>query len=333
MNTKKDIPSLFQGIKQHGGKIVAILLLIVITLTSIFLPLGATIHTQSYQEIPKNTQFISLIDERIDDIRQEGYEVVSYSLDVDRMNAPNPVPTPTTKTIEEALQDNLDVIVASVQLKFENDSTVYSFKNEAECTAFLDQLNQIQTQGKYTITNTNQKYSTITSTTQLAAKVASVTEAKQKEQKRLEAIKIAQAKKVTVTSRGGSSLSKNKNYKAPLSYYNYISSHYGSRSRGWHTGVDFAAPCNTSIYAWKSGTVTFVGWSGGYGKFIVIDHGNGQVSRYAHCNGYAVQVGQTVSQGQVIGYVGTTGNSTGYHLHFEIQINGNFVNPLNYLSN
>ena len=333
MNTKKDVPSLFQGIKSNGGRIVAIILMIVITLTSIFLPLSATIITQSAQETPKNTQFISILDNHLDKIRNEGYEIVSYSFDVERLCAPNPVPVTTTKTIEEALQDNLDVIVASVQLMFENDDSTYSFKNEAECTAFLDQLNQIQTQGKYTITNTNQKYSTITSTTQLAAKVASVTEAKEKEKKRLEAIKIAQAKKVTVTSRSGSSLSKNKNCKAPLAYYNYISSQYGSRSRGWHTGVDFAAPCNTSIYAWKDGTVTFAGWSGSYGKMIVIDHGNGQVSRYAHCNGYAVQVGQTVSQGQVIGYVGTTGNSTGYHLHFEILINGNFVNPMNYLSN
>ena len=98
-----------------------------------------------------------------------------------------------------------------------------------------------------------------------------------------------------------------------------------------HTGVDFAAAGGTHIYAWKSGTVTFTGWSGGYGNFIIIQHNNGTVSRYAHCSGYAVSAGQTVSKGQTIGYVGTTGNSTGNHLHFEIQVNGSFVNPLNYL--
>ncbi len=99
-----------------------------------------------------------------------------------------------------------------------------------------------------------------------------------------------------------------------------------------HTGVDIIAPCNTSIYAWKTGTVIHAGWYGGYGKFIIIDHGDGMITRYGHCNSIAVSVGQTVSQGQVIGYVGSTGRSTGYHLHFEVLIGGKFVNPMNYLS-
>ena len=69
----------------------------------------------------------------------------------------------------------------------------------------------------------------------------------------------------------------------------------------------------------------------GEGDCSIIQHNDGTVSRYAHCSGFAINAGQTVSQGQTIGYVGTTGNSTGNHLHFEIQINGSFVNPLNYL--
>ena len=106
----------------------------------------------------------------------------------------------------------------------------------------------------------------------------------------------------------------------------------GNWLAGFHTGIDLAAPAGTHIYSWRSGTVTFAGWSGGYGNFIIVDHGDGFVTRYAHCSKIAVTKGQTVSQGQVIGYVGTTGNSTGNHLHFEVKVNGNFVNPRNYLS-
>ena len=98
-----------------------------------------------------------------------------------------------------------------------------------------------------------------------------------------------------------------------------------------HTGVDFAAYSGTKIYSWKSGKVTFAGWSGGYGNFIEVSHDDGTISRYAHCSKLNVSLGQIVKKGQTIGYVGSTGNSTGPHLHFEIKVNGNFVNPLSYL--
>lgn len=72
-------------------------------------------------------------------------------------------------------------------------------------------------------------------------------------------------------------------------------------------------------------------WNGDYGNFIEIKHNDGTISRYAHLSGYACSQGQTIEAGQTIGYVGSTGNSTGPHLHFEIKVNGSFVNPLNYL--
>ena len=99
-------------------------------------------------------------------------------------------------------------------------------------------------------------------------------------------------------------------------------------SRG-HTGVDYRANVGTPIYAAASGVViqTSTGWSGGYGNEIVLSHGGGVATRYAHLNRIAVSSGQTVSQGQVIGYSGNTGRSTGPHLHFEKMINGRFVNP------
>ena len=75
----------------------------------------------------------------------------------------------------------------------------------------------------------------------------------------------------------------------------------------------------------------FFGWNGGYGNYIILSHGNGITTRYAHASQLYVTAGQTVSKGQVIAAVGTTGNSTGPHLHFEVRVNGSHTNPLNYL--
>lgn len=114
--------------------------------------------------------------------------------------------------------------------------------------------------------------------------------------------------------------------------YTQISSAYGYRSRGWHNGVDFAAPKGTPIYASRSGTVTSaISLTYSYGNYVVINHGDGFSSLYAHMTYYVVSAGQYVSQGQLIGYVGSTGNSTGNHLHFTIFYNGATVNPMNYL--
>ena len=95
-----------------------------------------------------------------------------------------------------------------------------------------------------------------------------------------------------------------------------------------HTGVDIAAGCGTVIMAAKSGTVGFVGWGGNYGNFTSITHGDGYVTRYAHQSRFAVSYGDWVEKGQIIGYVGTTGNSTGCHLHYEVMLNGVFQNPI-----
>lgn len=120
-------------------------------------------------------------------------------------------------------------------------------------------------------------------------------------------------------------------WRQPCSYV-YISSSYGSRGSGWHNGVDFAASRGTPIYASRSGTVTkAVSLTYSYGNHVVINHGDGYSSLYAHMDYYVVSPGQYVSQGQLIGYVGSTGNSTGPHLHFTIFYNGSDVNPMNYL--
>lgn len=110
-----------------------------------------------------------------------------------------------------------------------------------------------------------------------------------------------------------------------------ITSYYGYRGREFHTGVDISAPYGTPVAAAESGVVTGAGYEGGYGRMITINHGGGLVTRYAHLSGYNVAVGQRVSRGEVIGYVGTSGRTTGPHLHFEVLLNGEFRNPYNYL--
>lgn len=111
----------------------------------------------------------------------------------------------------------------------------------------------------------------------------------------------------------------------------YISDTFGSNRN--HKGIDIAAPSGTAIYAAADGVVIYSGWdSGGYGNCIRIDHGNGYVTVYAHNSSMSVSVGQTVTRGEYIGGVGTTGDSTGNHCHFEVRCNGIPYNPANYIS-
>ena len=118
----------------------------------------------------------------------------------------------------------------------------------------------------------------------------------------------------------------------------YLSSPYGMRyhpisgSYTMHNGVDFAAYLGTNTYAAKSGVVTTAGWGGGWGNYVVINHGDGFSTLYAHFDSIAVSVGDIVSRGQLIGHVGSTGNSTGPHLHFTMYLNGSTVNPMLYVS-
>lgn len=110
-----------------------------------------------------------------------------------------------------------------------------------------------------------------------------------------------------------------------------VTSPFGTRWGKLHAGIDIGVPIGTPIHAAAAGTVFFCGVMGGYGNVVLVDHGNGLVSLYGHQNNLACADGQRVSAGQVIGYSGNTGHSTGPHLHFEVRRNGTPVDPMQYL--
>lgn len=110
-----------------------------------------------------------------------------------------------------------------------------------------------------------------------------------------------------------------------------VTSHFGPRWGRMHNGMDIAAPTGTPVYAAAAGKVTYADWAGTYGQLVIIDHGNGIETRYAHNSQVLVRVGDEVQRGQRIALVGSTGNSTGPHLHFEVRVNDEPQDPARWL--
>ncbi|MCQ8185834.1 M23 family metallopeptidase [Parvularcula maris] len=106
-----------------------------------------------------------------------------------------------------------------------------------------------------------------------------------------------------------------------------VTSNFGKRKRNYHTGIDIAAPKGTEVRAAKSGKVAFRGRNKKYGRLLIIDHGDGTETYYAHLAGYNIRKGKKVKAGQKIGRVGRSGRATGYHLHFELRVSGRPVDP------
>ncbi len=135
---------------------------------------------------------------------------------------------------------------------------------------------------------------------------------------------VIKGSRVVVASRGGSGT-------LGWPIRGQITSPYGKRGRGTHTGLDINGTTGQPVGAAESGKVTAAGWQGSYGKMVTIKHSNGLVTRYAHLSSIKVSVGQEVGRGDLIGLVGSTGRSTGSHLHLEVISGGSFRNPMNYL--
>jgi murein DD-endopeptidase MepM/ murein hydrolase activator NlpD len=106
---------------------------------------------------------------------------------------------------------------------------------------------------------------------------------------------------------------------------------FGGPGYEFHSGQDIEAPPGAPVVAGASGTVSFVGWQNGYGQLVIVDHGGGLTTRYGHLSHIDVELGQQVMRAQLVGKVGSTGRSTGPHLHYEVRINDQPVNPLQYL--
>ncbi len=141
--------------------------------------------------------------------------------------------------------------------------------------------------------------------------------------------------KITATSLQVAAASRSSTFSWPVS--GKVTDGYGWRThpitgkRQFHEGIDIAAQSGTAVRAAASGTVTFVGWSNGYGRLVVVSHGEGYESKYGHLSRYAVSNGAKVSKGDTLGYVGQSGDATGPHLHFEITVSKQSKNPRNYL--
>ena len=113
----------------------------------------------------------------------------------------------------------------------------------------------------------------------------------------------------------------------PTGSYSVSGWYFGDPRNPGHIGLDYRCSLGDPIYAADNGVVTYAGWSGGYGNLVKVSHGNGYVTYYAHFSAFGVGCGEPVYQGQIVGYCGSTGWSTGPHLHYEIRKNGVPQNP------
>ena len=203
----------------------------------------------------------------------------------------------------------------------ENSEEKYYVSNYEECEQILKELKEKNSQNKDSVTYILKYETELKEFTDTATAVAGL-------YKKAPTVKKNQ-KIATMKNVDYSKTSIGINLVNPV--VGTITSRFGRRSGGIHTGLDIANSSGTPIKACASGTVIYSGYKGSYGRMIVIDHGNGVQTYYAHCSKLYVSTGTYVNQGQTIASVGSTGNSTGPHLHLEIRVHGVAKNPQNYV--
>jgi len=319
----------------------------------------------------KDCQFSRILEQYLDELGENGYYIhsttfkdeVGYDLQ-DVIDG-----KVSDEQLYQKIKDNLVVTVLATKLSIDNDG-IYYFKSEDSCNNFINSLktynNEIVVSTCGDIVDMNEiteekilndkieEYRIEREAKEAAAaeqrrieeearkkKEAEEAWLKAQEQKRLEAEKREETRVIqnnNITSRNNNinearsnDYYSNGNYQFPLDSYTCFSSPFGWRGGEFHTGLDIATPSGTPVHAWKAGRIVYASWCGTYGNYVRIQHNDGTESCYAHLSSYACMVGDYVNCHDIIAYSGSTGNSTGPHLHWEIKVNGQFVNPMNYL--
>lgn len=232
-------------------------------------------------------------------------------------------------------------IFAYIKDKCDVYYTVYAVKIEGEEKCLVETLEEAE----YIVDSINEKQKDFTNqaTTEIEEKVlmeyditedievavADIIEPLKKENDEIikKRVKLAAAKKVSQeTLKALKESLKELSFEKPLKN-GVITSRFGWRSSGYHYGLDIAAPTGTPIYASESGVVTYAAWSGNYGYLIKVQHAGGYETYYAHCSKITTSVGAEVSKGDIIGLVGSTGRSSGPHVHLEVRLDGKTLDP------
>ena len=293
-------------------------------------------YVESQRDIDK------YIEEKVE--AQEGKNIAFVELET--------TPTFKLELVDRNIENNEDVlkdkITNQVSIEYTNYAISVNGKNKTyvssqeEAEKIIDELKE-EYASKYTnklgiVQVYSDDYNEISAVSDEEAE--KVISKELKEAKKADDIKIAKAKAAAAQA-AASKVTKVSDVKGVKFTYKPVSgiitSRFGYRSSPGgigstnHKGLDIAAGCGTPIYAAAAGTVEFAGTSGKLGKLVIINHGNGVKTYYAHCNSLKVSAGQTVEAGTNISTVGKTGTATGYHLHFEIRVNGTSVNPQKYL--
>lgn len=348
MNKKKGVP-LYKKV------LICLMTMVMVIMCAMVPSLAVTqvniLQPRMMYSLPTTAQvsyFSLAVDDYIKELTEQGYVVTSKALDKeailkdiqDKNVYPNRIRTPLLKASstfdKELIPKIIDVNISATKITI--DTEVFYFKNSTDALAFVDKLNE-QIKTEYSIIeNIEINKDDLTDQNVLDKKIEDAKterqeiEQRQRELEQKKKEEEARQRQYQVTSRGGDySRTSSQGIRFPLASYVYVSSPYGQRWGKLHTGIDLAASSGTHVYAWKSGTVTLSSWAGGYGNCILVKHSDGTTSRYAHLSSYNCSVGDKVAAGELIGYVGSTGNSTGPHLHFEVIINGSTVNPAPYL--
>jgi len=270
------------------------------------------------------------INDYIDELGENGYYIYSTEMKNNIIYKQTVINKSdiNTEELKKFIKNNTKVFIFSTKLLI--DDEIYYFKTENECNDFVNELKKYNED--ITIEN-NSEIIELTEITEEQALQEKIEAYRIDKEKRDEEARQAAEKQRQVTSRSGgySRIESSGSSQHPLDSYTCISSEFGPRWGRTHTGVDFATPIGTEVHAWKAGKVICASWTGGYGNYIKIQHDDGTISCYGHLSQYTCSVGDYVNCHELIAYSGNTGNSTGPHLHFEIKINDQFVNPLNYL--